>query len=97
MEFGPDTRQRVAANVLIPLCLNTLGKVGTGSNKEVGAVMELLREMPPENNKITRKFAPLGLIAKNALQSQGLIGLYKEQCSGFRCLDCVIGKGVLGA
>lgn len=59
---------------------------------EDNGLFDLLRALPPEGNKITRQFSPLGLKPRNALQAQGLIGIHKTQCTNFRCLDCEIGK-----
>ena len=63
---------------------------------EVSRVTELLQSLPAEQNQVTRKFAVLGLQADNALQSQGLIGLYGGKCSLHHCLQCPVGSSALG-
>jgi hypothetical protein len=63
---------------------------------EGDGLFDLLRALPPEGNKITRQFSPLGLKPRNALEAQGLIGIHKTQCTNFRCLDCEIGKRAMG-
>ncbi len=59
-------------------------------------LLKLFRNLPPENNKITRQFVPLGLKPSNALEAQGLIGIHKTRCTAFKCLECEIGKRAMG-
>jgi hypothetical protein len=111
MELGAETRHRLVMNALAPLCLLDLwegkfpGKSGlegsgldpAGMGGDWEKLLQLLRELPPEANRITRKFLPLGLSPRDALQAQGMVGLYKEKCLAFRCLDCEVGrKAILG-
>ncbi|HEX2900079.1 MAG TPA: DUF2851 family protein, partial [Bacteroidia bacterium] len=79
---------------------------GTGSGsdglshlpgKPVGDLLEFLRWLPPEANKITRQFLPLALKPGNALEAQGLIGIFKTRCNAFRCLECEIGRSAMGS
>ncbi|GAB5416343.1 MAG: DUF2851 family protein [Crocinitomicaceae bacterium] len=58
---------------------------------------ELLRLLPPENNNITRKWAKIGLKPKNALETQGLLALYRYYCKAKKCLSCEVGNAVVGA
>jgi hypothetical protein len=92
-ELGMDARGRIVANVLAPLgVLYQAVHHGHGSDS---AYLGLLRSVPAEQNKVTRKFAPIGLKPANALQSQGLIAIYRDKCSVYHCLDCQIGSKVL--
>jgi hypothetical protein len=59
-------------------------------------LLKLFRNLPSENNKITRQFVPLGLKPSNALEAQGLIGIHKTRCTAFKCLECEIGKRAMG-
>lgn len=104
MELGRDSKLRIAVNVLAPMGL--LGwreahlswdsALSSSEAWRTGQIAEWLRSLPPEANVITRKFGSLGLVAGNALQAQGMIGLYKTECSQLRCLDCEVGKNFLG-
>jgi hypothetical protein len=49
----------------------------------------------PEQNAIIDKFAAFGLKAKNALETQSLIGLKNDYCGKSRCLECAIGTELL--
>jgi len=57
--------------------------------------LQILEDLKPEINKITRKFANLGFSVKSALDSQGLIGLKKSYCDEFKCVHCKIGVTIL--
>lgn len=103
-EFGRDTKLRIAVNVLAPMGL--LGwreahltwdsAINSSEEWRFGQIAEWLRALPPEGNLITRKYGSLGLVPGNALQAQGMIGLYKMECSRLRCLECEVGKNFLG-
>ncbi len=57
--------------------------------------IHLLESLPPESNHIIRKWKNLGVIANNALQSQGLIGLKQSYCQPKLCFNCAIGDAIL--
>ncbi|GGA83733.1 DUF2851 family protein [Puia dinghuensis] len=56
-----------------------------------------LREVKAESNAILRGWGGLGVAAKDAAGSQGLLELKKEYCNARRCLDCAIGRALLAA
>lgn len=47
--------------------------------------------IPAENNNLVRPFARLGLVPKNAGDSQAFVQLKTEYCDQLRCLHCSIG------
>jgi len=57
--------------------------------------LRLLEELPPEANAILDGWADLGVSAKNAYQTQGLIHLKTRYCDAKRCLECAIGNAIL--
>ena len=57
--------------------------------------MDWLMEIPAEQNNITKGFAKLGIISKNAFDSQALLQLKNEYCTHKHCLDCSIGNKLL--
>ncbi|MFN8393485.1 MAG: DUF2851 family protein [Bacteroidia bacterium] len=103
MEFGRDSRHRLAVNVLAPLGIlgwreaHLTWDSSQSSSEEWRTVQvaNWLRELPPEANQITRKFSALGLAPTNALQAQGMIGIYKTECSRLGCLTCEVGSRFL--
>ncbi len=54
--------------------------------------MELIK---PEHNNITDSWEELGLVNKNAFDSQSFIELKTQYCNKKRCLDCAIGNTLL--
>lgn len=57
--------------------------------------LDILGQMAPENNRITRLWAGMGMPADNATGSQAQIQLYDEYCKNKRCLDCGVGYRIL--
>lgn len=80
-------------NAWIPL-LFVYGEV-RGQQRYKEQAINLLQQLPAENNNIIRRFAPAGLTPENAAQSQALIQLYNNYCSCRRCLDCHIGHNII--
>ena len=69
-------------------------------NKEVENLMinqeiELLKSLPTESNYITRKWSAIGIVQKNAFDSQAHLEIYKQFCMRKRCLNCSIGIKLL--
>ncbi|MBL7732319.1 MAG: DUF2851 family protein [Chitinophagaceae bacterium] len=54
-----------------------------------------LEETPAEINTITRRYMALGMENKNAFDSQAIIELSNQYCSGRRCLECAVGYELL--
>ena len=57
--------------------------------------LELLYEIPAEDNAVIRMWDTLGLMAKTANDSQALLQLYNQYCVNKRCLHCEIGHKLL--
>lgn len=56
---------------------------------------EILKLLPTENNYITRKWLRIGIVSKNAYESQADLEIYKQFCTEKRCLNCTIGIKIL--
>lgn len=54
-------------------------------------LLDLLRELPAENNNILRLWQECGLSVTNAADSQALIQLKREYCDRLDCLRCQFG------
>ncbi len=54
-----------------------------------------LEQTAAEKNAVTDRYAELGVISKNAFDSQALLELKSEYCEKRRCLDCAIGANIL--
>lgn len=80
-------------NAWIPL-LFVYGEV-RGQQQYKEQALNLLQQIPAEDNSIVRRFAPAALVPENASQSQALIQLYTNYCSSRRCLDCRLGHAII--
>lgn len=69
----------------------------TGQDAVKEKALEVLEKIPVENNAIIRQYKTLGLSTQNALDSQGLLGMYKDYCSQKKCVNCTIGNRILQA
>lgn len=92
-ELGEASIQNIVINTVAPLL------VAYGKHKDeqayIDRAVELLQQLPAEQNKITSQWNELGLKVKNAFDSQGLIELHNNFCQKRQCLNCSIGISIL--
>jgi hypothetical protein len=55
-----------------------------------------LEETGPETNVVIDRWRRLGIIPATAATSQSLLELKKNFCDPKRCLDCAVGRRLLG-
>lgn len=58
-------------------------------------VLALLSALPPEENKVVKGYAALGVPSQSAFDSQALIELKTQYCDALKCLDCRVGYQLL--
>jgi len=80
-------------NTIIPF-LFVYGK-HKADNSLQDKALSWLEQLNPEANAIIKRFSKLGVLPKNALQSQALIELKQNYYNKIRCLDCRIGHILL--
>lgn len=80
-------------NAWIPL-LFVYGQV-RGQQQYKDQALQLLQQLPPENNSIIRHFQAAGQKPSNAAQSQAFIQLKTNYCNSRRCLECHIGHHII--
>jgi len=61
----------------------------------MNTVVDLLKTLQAEDNKIVRVWKESGLSPLNAFESQGLYALYQNYCRPNRCLQCEIGHSII--
>lgn len=86
--------QNITANTILPL-MYVYGGYVRQENLQARAV-DWLRELPPENNNITRLFSSPGFENNDAFDSQSLVFLKKEYCDKRKCLNCPAGVYIMG-
>jgi hypothetical protein len=57
--------------------------------------LQLLENLPNENNKIVSDFSNLGVKIKTAFESQALLELKNNYCNYKKCLHCGVGNRIL--
>ncbi len=83
------SRNLLVINTVAPL-LYAYGKSHQDNVLKQRAI-DLLQQLPPENNYILRQWAACELKVKNAADSQALIQLKKNYCDRMDCLRCRFG------
>jgi len=92
-KLGDSAFQNIVINAIAPF----FAFYGKTKNKTVfiDKAVNLLTELKPENNNITRHWEVLGLKPENAFDSQSLIQLKNLYCNKRKCLNCRIGNQVI--
>lgn len=91
--LGLGSAQNLLVNTAAPL-LAAYG-LYTGEEHWIERAMQLLQELPAEDNHVLREWKELQLKAENAYDSQALLELFKEFCQPKKCLQCTIGLELL--
>ena len=91
---GNLTIHSILINAIIPFkfLYNKHNKTNLAFQDEL---IEMLRSLPAEKNKICSDWASLKVPSKNALDSQALIHLKKNYCDQKKCMFCDIGVKIL--
>ena len=80
-------------NGIVPI-LFLYGQIHADDRYQKRAI-QLLEAIPREQNSIIKQWKMLGEKPQNAYDTQALLQLKKEYCSGHRCLECHIGNVIL--
>lgn len=91
--LGDDTIDLLLINTVIPLMY--LYGQKTGDEVYTEKALQILSQIPAENNTIMRGWETLGIKMKSAADSQAFLYLRKEYCTQRRCLHCAIGHAIL--
>lgn len=93
--FSDQLIQTVMINAIAPFLF--LYGSATDQDEMMTKALQVLEQIPAENNAIIREYESLGISTQNALDSQGLLGMYKDYCSQKKCVNCTIGNRILQA
>ncbi len=80
-------------NGIVPYCF-LYGKMN-GKQAFRDYAIQLLEQLPPENNVITKNWGKFGMPISNAFDSQALLFLHKKYCLEKRCLECQFGNNAI--
>ena len=90
---GKMQAQLLIINAWVPLLFLYGAEHGQQCYKE--QAVDLLEQLPAEDNNVIRRWKKVGVEPANASESQALLQLYNEYCSRHRCLECSIGFQIL--
>lgn len=93
--FGETAFQSIVINTIVPFLF--FRHAGEGNDSGRTYALDLLSALPPEENRKTRLFSALGILAQNALESQAQTELYDGFCSKKACLRCQVAEHLLKA
>ena len=91
--FGSQIFHLVVINVLVPFYFLYGERQQQLFLKD--RALEILENMPAEQNQWIRKWDSAGVVASNALESQALLQLQHSYCEQHRCLECTIGHKIV--
>lgn len=91
--MGRQSIDSVLINTLAPL-LFAYGEF-TADYVLQERALQILESISPENNRYIRNWAEVGLVCKNAFETQALIQLQRAYCDTRKCLYCRIGHQLL--
>lgn len=91
--MGRMSIENIVINSVVPM-LVAYGKA-KDDQRYIEHAVQLLQEIPSEENNILTSWEDLGLASKTAFDSQAMIELYNNFCLRRRCLDCNIGFALL--
>lgn len=91
--LGKMSIDNIVINSIVPMMV-AYGK-SRDDQRYVDRAVQLLHEIPAEDNHITRSWLRLGMANNDAFDSQALIELHNTFCLRRRCLDCNIGFSLL--
>jgi hypothetical protein len=99
---SPPQNRSIGINSANIILINTIAPIffAYGKMKSIpeycDRALEILEQIPAENNNITRLFARAGIKVANASDSQALLQLRREYCDCKKCLCCRIGFRLIG-
>jgi hypothetical protein len=92
-KIGKESVNGILINTVVPFIFCYAQQKNNQRLKD--KALQMLEQIPPERNFIVQKWKTLGIISKNAFDSQALLQLKKQYCDDKKCLRCRIGHKVL--
>lgn len=97
---SPFKKKQLSKSFIDLVVINTIAPLQFAFAKSQGKeiteeVIQLFKDIKAEKNVILDKFKLVGIVAKNAFDSQSLLQLKNEYCNKSNCLQCAIGIELL--
>lgn len=94
-KISQDFVQLITVNTIVPLRF-AYQKYKNADENFADNIVGLTMQLNAEKNNITDLFAKLKVKIESAFDSQAVIQLKKEYCNTNRCLECAVGRSILG-
>lgn len=85
-QIGAATVNSLIINAVVPILLS-YGQ-WQGDEDMMERSISLLEEIPAESNSYINRWTSVGIPARNAMDTQALLHLYKEYCQPHKCIRC---------
>ncbi len=85
-KMGRKSRENLVINIIPSVLVAYSGY--SGERKYLEKAIRILEQIPPENNKVIKKWRELGFEMENGFDSQGFLELKKNYCDKGLCLKC---------
>jgi hypothetical protein len=92
-KLGKSTINNLIINSVCTSVFAYAHKMNNDKLKE--KVLDLMENIPHEENNIVKKWKDVGIETKNSFESQSLLELYNEYCQKNNCLKCSIGGKII--
>ncbi len=92
-QLGIQTITLLVINAIVPVLVAYSQWID--DQRYLDKALFFLEQLKPENNKIIRRWKKVGVQARNAMDSQGMLETYKNYCTKGKCLDCRIGSTLI--
>lgn len=92
--FSTNVRKLLLINCIIPFHFFIASL--EGKEEDIVGVLDLLDQLTPEDNTVTRSLESVGFLNDSARDSQALLGQKKYFCDQNKCLKCQIGVSLVG-
>jgi Protein of unknown function (DUF2851) len=92
-DLGSSSIENIIINTVVPVWV-AYGRM-IDEQRWIDLAVEILQQLPAEENKITRAWEGSGLTSVSSFDSQGLIELYNNFCQQKNCLNCSIGASLI--
>lgn len=87
--LGTSSIHILLINTILPY-MYAHAKVQNDLNR-IEQIVQLMEEIPAEDNRIIRQWKTLGQRVQSAADTQALIHLYQNYCQPHRCINCDVG------
>lgn len=91
--MGNDSVVNIIINTVVPLLVTYANE--KDNRQYLAKAIELLEELPAENNTITKHWQMMGIPMKTAFDSQAGIEWFNNFCKEKKCLNCRVGTAIL--